>query len=86
MIGGDSAGYDERLRFSWENTLSPENHLYDYQNSSLTMKHLIKPLMQLHSKTVRLLASKSNLPANPFQAQIDASGKCKCIAPQSCDA
>ena len=55
--------HDELLRFSWGNTLSPENHLFDYQNSSLAMKHLLQPLMQLQSKTVRLLASKANIAA-----------------------
>ena len=53
--------HDELLRFSWGNTLSPENHLYDYQSSPLAMKHLLQPLMQLQHKTARILASQSNI-------------------------
>ena len=32
-----------------------------------------------------ILAAKSSLPANPFVAMVQG-GKCKCIAPQVCDA
>ena len=53
--------HDELLRFSWGNTLSPENHLYDYQSSPLAMKHLLQPLMQLQHKTARILVSQSNI-------------------------
>jgi hypothetical protein len=33
-----------------------------------------------------IMGSNSMLPANPFVAHITSEGKCKCIAPQICDA
>ena len=33
-----------------------------------------------------LYSATSELPANPFFARIESTGKCACMAPQACDA